>query len=131
MKQIVLFAVFPLFLAGCTVFQPPTNGDLDHLNKRTMSNISALHDPAQAVSAQSLFRGKEGTVAALQINQGGLLKAHVTQVAALLLCAAGEAIYEDETGVRQRLLSGDYVRITPLVEHWVSGVKDSQLLLIK
>lgn len=131
MKKMLLFAILSLFLAGCAAHKKPVNGNLDHLNNRTMNNISALHDPAQAVSPKPLFKGTENTVAALQINKDGLLKEHVTKVGALLLCVAGEVVYEDETGLSQKLLPGDYIRIQPMVKHWVKGVQNSQLLLIK
>ncbi len=131
MKKMLLFVILPLFLAGCAVQKKAATGNLGHLTNRTMSNISALHDPAQAVSPKPLFKGTEATVAALQINKDGLLKEHVTKVEALLVCVAGEAVYEDEKGRRQALFNGDYIRIEPMVKHWVRGVQDSQLLLIK
>jgi quercetin dioxygenase-like cupin family protein len=131
MKKMLLFAILPFFLAGCAASQKPANGNLDHLNNRAMSNISALHDAAQDVSPKPLFKGTENTVAALQINKDGLLKEHITKVEALLVCVAGEVVYEDEKGRRQTLLNGDYIRIEPMVKHWVRGVQDSQLLLIK
>lgn len=131
MKKMLLFAMLPLFLAGCAAHEKSATGNLDHLNNRTMSNISALHDPVQAVSPKPLFKGTENTVAALQINKDGLLEEHITKVEALLVCVAGEAVYEDENGLKQTLLNGDYIRIAPMVKHWVRGVQDSQLLLIK
>lgn len=131
MRKMFLFAIFPLFLAGCAAHQKPANDNLGHLNNRAMSNISALHDAAQAVSPKPLFKGTENTVAALQINKDGLLKEHITKVEALLVCVAGEVVYEDENGLRQALFNGDYIRIKPMVKHWVRGVQDSQLLLIK
>ncbi len=131
MKKMLLFVILPFFLASCATHKKPANGNLDHLNNRAANNISALHDAAQAVSPKPLFKSAENTVAALQINKDGLLEEHVTKVEALLVCVAGEVVYEDENGLRQTLLNGDYLRIPPTVKHWVRGVQDSQLLLVK
>jgi len=67
----------------------------------------------------------------LQINKDRLLEEHVTKVEALLVCVADEVVYGDENGLRQTFLNGDYLRIPPMVKHWVRGVQDCQLLLIK
>lgn len=96
-----------------------------------MSNISSIHESSKAVSAKPLFKGLDGTVTALQILQDGLLDKHTTKVPALLLCVAGEVAFENEQGFRQTLRNGDYVNIEPLVTHWVKGIQNSQLLLIK
>ncbi|HNI45004.1 MAG: hypothetical protein JNM36_13855 [Chitinophagales bacterium] len=96
-----------------------------------MNNIKNLHKSEQAVSAQLFFRGSEGAVRALQIQQNALLKEHITQTPALLLCVVGEVVYEDEQNKQYTLQCGDYVAIEPLVKHWVKAIVDSQLLLIK
>lgn len=96
-----------------------------------MSNISALHEAGQDVSAKPFFKGEDGTVAALQIQKNGFLKEHITKVEALLVCVSGEVVFENEKGFKQTLINGDYIKIEPMVKHWVKGVQDSQLLLIK
>lgn len=106
----------------------------DHSNetkKEAMNHVSKLHEAQKEVSAQLLFTGTEGKTMALHIQKDGLLKEHITKVDALLVCISGEAIYEDEKGAKHTLKNGDYVRIAPMVKHWVKGVEDSQLLLIK
>ncbi|MDX2134800.1 MAG: hypothetical protein SFV52_08440 [Saprospiraceae bacterium] len=94
-------------------------------------NIQKLHENQKEVSAKPLFETSEGSVTALQILGNALLKEHITKVPALLLCVSGEVIFENEKGLHQTLSSGDFVNIEPLVKHWVKGVRDSQLLLIK
>lgn len=94
-------------------------------------NIIQLHDAQKVVSAKSLFKTSEGQVSALQIHKDALLSEHITKVPALLVCISGEVIYENENDMKQTLLSGDYINIEPLVKHWVHGVENSQLLLIK
>lgn len=96
-----------------------------------MSNINAFHEATQAVSAKPIFKGQDGTVTALQIRKDGLLKEHITKVEALLVCVAGEVVFENEKGINQTLTNGDFIKIEPMVKHWVMGVQDSQLLLIK
>ena len=96
-----------------------------------MTNISSMHEATKEVSAKTLFKGQEGVVAALQIQKNGLLKEHITKVEALLVCVAGEVVFENEKGFQQTLTNGDYIKIEPMVKHWEKGVQNSQLVLIK
>ena len=43
----------------------------------------------------------------------------------------GQVIFENEKGIKETLLSGDFVNIEPMVKHWVVGTIESQLILIK
>jgi quercetin dioxygenase-like cupin family protein len=94
-------------------------------------NIQSVHTEEKAVSAKKLFSTTEGNVAALQILAGGLLKEHITAVPALLICINGHAVFKNEQGMLENLLSGDMVNIEPNVKHWVEGITDTQLILIK
>lgn len=94
-------------------------------------NIEALHTKEKPVSATSLFKSELGNATAIQILQCGKLKEHVSKTPALLICMKGEAIFENEKGIRETLGPGDYVNIEPLVKHWMEGITDSQLILIK
>ncbi|MBK9254241.1 MAG: hypothetical protein IPM42_02005 [Saprospiraceae bacterium] len=94
-------------------------------------NITTLHSKEKPVSALSIFKGTDGTATSLQILAGQLLKEHITKVPALLICITGKAVFENEQGMKEELASGDYIHIEPMVKHWVSGIEDSQLLLIK
>ncbi|MBK8191886.1 MAG: hypothetical protein IPK76_01205 [Lewinellaceae bacterium] len=131
MKKILVLSAFSLFMASCAMHKNPANGNFHHLNNRAMTNISSIHEATKPVSAKLLFKGQDGTVNALQIQKDGLLEKHVTKVPALLVCVAGEVVFENEKGFKQTLNNGDYVNIEPMVTHWVKGVQDSQLLLIK
>ncbi len=94
-------------------------------------NIIALHPKEKGVSAIPLFKGSEGTVTALHLVTDQFLKAHITKVPALLICIQGKVVFENEKGMKETLLPGDYVNIEPMVKHWVNGVEDSHLLLVK
>jgi len=94
-------------------------------------NISEFHDDKKDVSAKQIFKTTEGNVTALQILENAILKEHITKVPALLVCVAGKVIFENENGLHQALAQGDSLHIEPMVKHWVKGVHDSQLLLIK
>lgn len=94
-------------------------------------NIKELHAQDKPVSATSLFKSESGNATAIQILQGEKLKEHVTKVPALLICVEGEVTFENKKGIRETLLPGDYVNIEPMVEHWVEGTIESQLILIK
>lgn len=96
-----------------------------------MDTIYALHETEKDLSVKPLFKGTEGMVMAIQIRKEGHLKEHITKVEALLICIAGEVRFENEKGIKQTLLSGDYIRIEPMVKHWVDGIQDSQLVLVK
>ena len=94
-------------------------------------NIKSIHTEEKAVKKKKLFSTTEGNVAAMQILAGGLLKEHITTVPALLICINGSAVFKNEQGVIENLLSGDMVNIEPNVKHWVEGITDTQLVLIK
>ena len=94
-------------------------------------NIKELHTQEKPVSAIAIFKSELGNATAIQILQGEKLKEHITKTPALLICIKGEAIFENENGIKEVLLPGDYVNIEPMVKHWVEGTVESQLLLIK
>ena len=94
-------------------------------------NIKDKHASDKGVSAQALFKGDTGVVAALQILAGELLAEHMTKTATMLLCVKGEVVFENENELKETLKSGDYLDIEPMVKHWVKGVADSQLVLMK
>lgn len=85
----------------------------------------------KAISFTSLFKTTKGTVTSIQILAGEQLKEHLTKVPALLLCLAGEAVFENEKGIKQVLIPGYYVNIEPQIKHWVNAKSTSNLILIK
>lgn len=93
-------------------------------------NIAQFHTSGQAVDAKRIFTG-EGQVNSIRLLAGGLLKEHVSAIPALLICVKGKAVYEDETGLSETLVTGDYVNILPHVKHWLKGIENSNLLLLK
>ena len=94
-------------------------------------NIKDLHTKLKPVSAIPHFKAEEGNVTAIQILNNQLLKEHTTKIPALLVCVTGEVVFENEKGIKEILLPGDYVNIEPMIKHSVKGIADSQLLLIK
>jgi quercetin dioxygenase-like cupin family protein len=94
-------------------------------------NIIELHTQIKPVSAISLFKSELGNATAIQILQGEILNEHITKTPALLICIEGEAVFENEQGLKEILLPGDYVNIEAMVKHWVKGVTLCQLILIK
>ena len=94
-------------------------------------NIKDLHTQEKAVSAASLFKSEHGNATAIKILKGEKLKEHITKISAILICLMGEVIFEDEKGSKITLLPGDYVNIEPMVKHWVKGIMESHLILIK
>lgn len=94
-------------------------------------NIRSLHPKDKSVSAISVFKGSEGQTTAIQILADQTLKEHITKTSALLICVTGQAVFENEEGMKETLLPGDQIHIAPMVKHWVKGIVDSQLILIK
>ena len=94
-------------------------------------NLANLHNDTTGVHTHMMFQPTSGKVISLQILKGHELKEHVTNVPALLVCVNGNVVFEDENGKSITLTSGDYVNIEVNVKHWVKGIEDSQLLLIK
>lgn len=94
-------------------------------------NIKDLHTKLKPVSAIPHFKAAEGNVTAIQILNNQLLKEHETKTPTLLVCVTGEVVFENERGIKEILLPGDYVKIEPMIKHSVKGIQDSQLLLIK
>lgn len=94
-------------------------------------NLKDLHKDSLGVQTKMMFPTTEGKVISLQILKDSQLKEHITNMPALLICVAGNAIFENEKGIKVTLLSGDYVEIEPNVKHWVNGIENSNLILIK
>ena len=94
-------------------------------------NIKDLHTQEKPVSATSLYKSELGNATAIKILQGEKLKEHVTKIPALLICMEGEVVFENEKGIKETLMPGDYVNIEPMVKHWVEGTMESQLILTK
>ncbi len=94
-------------------------------------NIKELHTQEKPVSAVSIFKSDFGQAASMRILKGEMLQEHVSKIPALLICIEGEALFENEKGIKETLRAGDYVNIDPMVKHWVKGIEESQLLLIK
>jgi len=94
-------------------------------------NIKELHTQEKPVSAIPIFKSELGNATAIQILQGEKLKEHITKTTALLICIEGEVIFNNEKGIKESLIPGDYVNIEPMVKHWVEGTSESQLILIK
>lgn len=94
-------------------------------------NLKELHTEDKPFQTKKIFSTTEGQVNSFHITAGNQLKEHTTKVPAFLICVTGEAVFENEKGVSEKLDSGDYMNIEPDVKHWVTAVSDSQLLLIK
>ncbi len=127
--------IMVMFIAGFIMTGICIGQDHEHhsgsIKKENMKHIKDVHDSTRSLSVQTLFKGLDGTVKALQIKKGGLLESHITKTDALLVCISGEVAFENENGLKQTLQAGEYLAIEPLVKHWVNGIQDSQLLLIK
>ena len=94
-------------------------------------NLKELHTDNKGVQTNMMFPATDGKVISLQILKDSKLEEHVTKVPALLVCVSGNAVYEDEKGIKAVLFSGDFVKIEPNVKHWVNGIESTNLLLIK
>ena len=94
-------------------------------------NITELHQSKKEVSVANLFKGDIGTATAIQLEQNGTLKEHMTKTPALLLCVLGIVTYNDENERKMVLEQGDYILITPYVKHWLYASVKSPFILLK
>ena len=92
-------------------------------------NLKDLLAADKPLQTKKIFSATDG-VMAIQINAGGQLKEHQTNVQSLLVCILGEVVFENEKGTKEILIPGDYVNIEANVKHWVAALKDSSLMLI-
>lgn len=129
--RFILIGTVSFFTINSCSAQYENSNNSQSIKKDTMNQLNQLHDANKEVSALLLFKGTEGKVMTLHIQKNGLLKEHITKTEALLVCVTGEAVYEDEKGNKQTLKTGNFIKIEPMVKHWVKGLEDSQLLLIK
>jgi quercetin dioxygenase-like cupin family protein len=90
-----------------------------------------LLDPHKPVQMKRIFDANNKQVSAMRILHGEHLKEHTTPIPAFLICINGKVVYHDEEGLSETLITGDYVNIAPNIKHWIDGVEDSNLLLIK
>lgn len=129
----VKFAFFAFALFAFTnnsIAQDKTNNS-NIKNMERYNQLDSLHDNTKLLSVNALFEGKEGVTRSLQINKDGILAEHITKTDAILICVTGEVVYEDEKNNLKTLKAGDFYKIEPQVKHWVKGIENSQLLLIK
>lgn len=117
---------FSICLAGFS-----QNNQQNKSNMMQINTLSSLHDSTKSLSVQLLFKGSEGNTRALQLKKDGLLPEHITKTEALLICITGEIVFETENNEKYILKAGEYVHITPNVKHWLKGIQESQLLLLK
>jgi quercetin dioxygenase-like cupin family protein len=94
-------------------------------------NLKDLHPTDKGVAATTVFKTDHSSAVAIQLLKGKQLKEHITKTPAFILCVNGSIIFENENGLRRTLISGDYILIEPYVRHWLDGLEDSQLILVK
>lgn len=94
-------------------------------------NIKQLHDSSKLLSVKTMFKSEHGTASSIQILEDGLLDKHITKVPAILICMKGHVVFENELGVEESMNSGDFILIEPNIEHWVKGIKRSDLILFR
>lgn len=94
-------------------------------------NLADLHTQNLPLETSKLFEASEGKVIHISLQKNGFLKEHITKVSAFLVCISGETVYEDENNANITLKNGDYVNIEANVKHWLVGIAQSSLILIK
>ena len=94
-------------------------------------NLADLHHSDKEISTFKLNKKEIQSVIAIQVEKGRTLTKHITKTPAILLCVAGNVIYETESKQKEILRNGDYVFIQENVMHWLYGNENSQLILMK
>ncbi len=93
-------------------------------------NLENLFTDDQPLQTKKIFDANDG-VTFIQLKADALLKEHITKVPAFLVCVTGEVVFENEKSISEKLQPGDFINIAPGIKHWIKGVSNSQLLLIK
>jgi quercetin dioxygenase-like cupin family protein len=94
-------------------------------------HLTSFHNTENPLSAKQLFSCTEGKVVAIHLKKKSELKEHITKVPALLICVLGEFVYEDESGTKVTLKSGNYFEIEPNIKHWLVANQSSEAVLVK
>lgn len=94
-------------------------------------NVLDLLEGNKPIQMKRIFDAHDKQVNVIRIQKGNQLKEHTTPIPAFLICINGEVVYHDEEGLSQTLMSGDFVNILPHIKHWIDGIENSNLLLIK
>lgn len=94
-------------------------------------NLTSFHTENKPLQTKAIFTTTEGKVVSIQLQANAELKEHSTKVPALLICIAGEVVFENEQGLKETLSIGDYVNIEPNIKHWLLANVASNLILIK
>jgi len=93
-------------------------------------NLIDLFTENKPLQTKKIFASSEG-VTTIHLMADAQLKEHITKVPAFLVCVTGEVVFENEKGIVEKLLPGDFVNIAPEVKHWLNAHRDSLMLLIK
>ena len=93
-------------------------------------NLKDVFRESKPLQTKKIFTSNE-SVTTIQLMASAQLKEHTTKVPAFLVCVTGEVLFENEKGVKEKLLCGDFINIQPAVKHWLIAQFDSLLLLIK
>nr|WP_297307525.1 cupin domain-containing protein [uncultured Flavobacterium sp.] len=124
--------IFLAFFSTCKLIaQNKDTIQIEIKETEKFNRLNNLHEESKELSVKKLFEGEEGITRSLQLNKNGILEEHIAKTKAILICVSGEVVYEDENKTKNILKAGDFQRIEPYVKHWVVGIDDSQLLLIK
>lgn len=94
-------------------------------------NIKSFHTDEKPVSVNRIISAIDANVTALQILVGGILKEHSTTQHGLLICINGNVVFHNEKGETEAMQSGDIIIVPPNIKHWLEGITESQLILIK
>ena len=96
-----------------------------------MNTLSQFHDVSKSLSAVPVFKSLQGKTIAMALKKGGLLPEHITPIPAVLVCVSGQINFQNEQGIDIVLSPGEFYEIEPNVKHWLKGLEDAQLLLLK
>ena len=89
-------------------------------------NLKAIFQDNKLIQTKKIFSAAEGVIV-IHISAGSSLKEHITTIPALLVCVAGEVIFENDRSESERMI----INIEPNMKHWVLAENESTLLLIK
>jgi hypothetical protein len=92
--------------------------------------LQELHPKEKDISANVIFKDEERVTKSIHLSKGAELSKHQSKTPALLICKVAKILFENEKGVKETRIQSNFVNIQPQVNHCLTSVTNSDLLLI-
>jgi quercetin dioxygenase-like cupin family protein len=94
-------------------------------------NVTELHPGENPVSAISIFQCRDGGITSLQILPNQFTEIQFPEIPSIIICLTGKVMVTNDAGAMQMMIPGDFFKLAAGVNHSVSAMLHSNLLLIR